>query len=146
MNKMHESMNNILNSIEFDNNIYDVDVKQFIRDYKLENILKDENDFRELPNAENVLEVCLRVMTDKFRIMGFTELLTTFSKLLHVAITPNENKLNYTPYIKYIYNRHPFIQITSKPISTENVRITIPLKCSPSHEIQLDILYLNQHF
>ena len=28
--------------------------------------LKDEKDFRELPNAENVLEVCLRVMTDKF--------------------------------------------------------------------------------
>ena len=108
--------------------------------------LKDEKDFPELPNAENVVEVCLRVMTDKFRIMGFTELLTTVSKLLHVPITPNENKLNYTPYIKYIYNRHPFIQITSKPFPTAGVRITIPLKRSPSHEIQLDILYLNQHF
>ena len=108
--------------------------------------LKDEKDFRELPNAENVLEVCLRGMTDKFRIMGFTELLTTVSKLLHVPITPNENKLNYTSYIKYIYNRHPFIQITSKPFSTQSVHVTIPLKRSPSHEIQLDILYLNQHF
>jgi hypothetical protein len=78
--------------------------------------------------------------------MGFTELLTTVSKLLHVSIAPNENKLNYTPYIKYIYNRHPFIQITSKPFPTAGVRVTIPLKRSPSHEIQLDILYLNQHF
>ena len=32
--------------------------------------LKDEKDFRELPNAENFLEVCLRVISDKFRIMG----------------------------------------------------------------------------
>ena len=58
--------------------------------------------------------------------MGFNELLTTVLKLLHITIAPNENTLNYTPYIKYIYNRHPFIQITSKPISTQNVRITIP--------------------
>ena len=42
MDKMQECMNNILNSIEFDNKISDVDVKQFIRDYKIENILNDE--------------------------------------------------------------------------------------------------------
>ena len=100
--------------------------------------LKDEKDFRELPNAENFLEVCLRVISDKFRIMGFTELLITVSKLLHNTITPDENKLNYAPYLKYIYNRHPFIQMTSKPLSTASVHVTIPLKRLPSHEIQLD--------
>lgn len=41
LNKMKEIMENILNSIEFKNDV-DLDVKQFIRDYKLENILKDE--------------------------------------------------------------------------------------------------------
>ena len=39
LNKMYESMNNILNSIEFDTNISDV---QFIRDHKLNNILNNE--------------------------------------------------------------------------------------------------------
>jgi hypothetical protein len=41
LNKMKEIMENILDSIEFKNDV-DLDVKQFIRDYKLENILKDE--------------------------------------------------------------------------------------------------------
>ena len=34
-------MENIIDSIEFKNDV-DLDVKQFIRNYKLENILKDE--------------------------------------------------------------------------------------------------------
>lgn len=41
LNKMKEIMENILDSIEFKTDV-DLDVKQFIRDYKLENILKDE--------------------------------------------------------------------------------------------------------
>ena len=41
LNKMTEHMENDLESIEFKNDV-DLDVKQFIRDYKLENILKDE--------------------------------------------------------------------------------------------------------
>lgn len=41
LNKMKENMENILESIEFEKDV-DLDVKQFIRDYKLENILKDE--------------------------------------------------------------------------------------------------------
>jgi len=85
-------------------------------------------------------------MTDKFQIMGIHKLLKTVSKLLHITIAPNENKLNYTPHIKYIYNRHPFIQIIAKPFSTSSVHVTIPLQRSPAHEIQLDILYLNQQF
>ena len=28
--------------------------------------LEDENDFRELPNAENILAVCLRVISEEF--------------------------------------------------------------------------------
>jgi hypothetical protein len=47
-------MNNILNSIEFDNNIYDVDIKQFIRDYKLENILNDEKGLKRKKMQSNV--------------------------------------------------------------------------------------------
>ena len=39
--------------------------------------LEDEKDFRELPNAENVLAVCLRVLSAEFRIMGFHEFFTT---------------------------------------------------------------------
>ena len=105
--------------------------------------LEDEKDFRDLPNAENFLEVCLRVISKEFRIMGFSEFLSTVSKLLHNSVA--EFKMDYKPYLKYIYNRHPFIQITSKPFSTQSVHVTIPLKRSPSHEIQLDILYLNQH-
>jgi hypothetical protein len=42
LNKMYESMNNILNSIEFDTNISDVNIIQFIRDHKLNNILNNE--------------------------------------------------------------------------------------------------------
>ena len=102
--------------------------------------LEDEKDFRELPNAENFLTVCLRVISENFRIMGFHELYSTISKILH------ENRINYEPYLKYVYNRHPFIQITAKPFSTERDHVTIPLKRLPSHEIQLDILHLNQHF
>ena len=41
LNKMREHMENVLESIQFKNDV-DLDVKQFIRDYKLENILKDE--------------------------------------------------------------------------------------------------------
>ena len=44
LDKMQECMNNILNSIEFDKNTSDVDVKQFIRDYKLNNILDNGKD------------------------------------------------------------------------------------------------------
>lgn len=44
LDKMAECMNNILNSIEFDKNTSDVDVKQFIRDYKLNNILDNGKD------------------------------------------------------------------------------------------------------
>ena len=36
--------------------------------------LEDEKDFRELLNAENFLAVCLRVISEEFRIMGFHEL------------------------------------------------------------------------
>ena len=36
--------------------------------------------------------------------------------------------------------------MTSKPLSTASVHVTIPLKRSPAHEIQLDVLHLNQHF
>ena len=82
--------------------------------------LEDEKDFWNLPNAENFLQVCLRVISKEFRIMGFSEFLSTVSKLLHNSVIPNtnaENKLDYKPYLKYIYNRHPFIQITSKPFS-----------------------------
>ena len=104
--------------------------------------LEDEKDFRELPNAENFLAVCLRVISEEFRIMGFHELFSTVSKILR---QPN-NRFNYEPYLKYVYNRHPFIQMTSKPLSTASVHVTIPLKRSPAHEIQLDILHLNQHF
>ena len=104
--------------------------------------LEDEKDFRELPNAENFLAVCLRVISEEFRIMGFHELFATVSKILR---QPN-NRFNYEPYLKYVYNRHPFIQMTSKPLSTASVHVTIPLKRSPAHEIQLDILHLNQHF
>lgn len=42
LDKMAECMNNILNSIEFDKNVSDLDVKKFIRDYKLNNILNNE--------------------------------------------------------------------------------------------------------
>jgi len=105
--------------------------------------LEDEKDFRELPNAENVLAVCLRVLSAEFRIMGFHEFFTTVAKLLR---QPNQNRINYEPYLKYIYNRHPVIQLTSKPFSTASVHVTIPLKRSPANEIQLDILHLNQHF
>lgn len=42
LDKMGECMNNILNSIEFDKNVSDLDVKKFIRDYKLNNILNNE--------------------------------------------------------------------------------------------------------
>ena len=107
--------------------------------------LEDEKDFQDLPNAENFLQVCLRVISKEFRIMGFSEFSSTVSKLLHNSVV-SENKLDYKPYLKYIYNRHPFIQITSKPFSTQRIHVTIPLKRSPSHEIQMDILYLNQHF
>ena len=104
--------------------------------------LEDEKDFRELPNAENFLEVCLRVISEEFRMKGFHELLTTISKILR---QPN-NRISYEPYFKYIYNRHPFIQMISKPLSTASVHVTVPLKRAPAHEIQLDILHLNQHF
>ena len=104
--------------------------------------LEDEKDFRELPNAENFLEVCLRVISEEFRMKGFHELFTTISKILR---QPN-NRISYEPYFKYIYNRHPFIQMISKPLSTASVHVTIPLKRAPAHEIQLDILHLNQHF
>ena len=104
--------------------------------------LEDEKDFRELPNAEIFLEVCLRVISEEFRMKGFHELFTTISRILR---QPN-NRFNYEPYLKYVYNRHPFIQMTSKPLSTASVHVTIPLKRSPAHEIQLDILHLNQHF
>ena len=33
--------------------------------------LEDEKDFRDLPNAENFLQVCLRVISKEFRIMVF---------------------------------------------------------------------------
>ena len=104
--------------------------------------LEDEKDFRELPNAENFLEVCLRVISEEFRMKGFHELFTTISRILR---QPN-NRISYEPYFKYIYNRHPFIQMISKPLSTASVHVTIPLKRAPAHEIQLDILHLNQHF
>lgn len=41
IDKISEHMNNILNSIEFDSDV-DIDVKKFIRDYKLEKILENE--------------------------------------------------------------------------------------------------------
>ena len=103
--------------------------------------LDDEKDFRELQNAENFLEVCLRVISDEFRMKGFHELFSAISKILR-----NANRINYEPYFKYIYNRHPFIQIIAKPLSTASVHVTIPLKREPANEIQLDILHLNQHF
>ena len=95
--------------------------------------LEDEKDFRDLPNAENFLQVCLRVISKDFRIMGFSEFLSTLSKLLQNSVA--ETKMDYKPYLKYIYNRHLFIQITSKPFSTQSVHVTIPLKRSPPHEI-----------
>ena len=107
--------------------------------------LQDENDFQEIRNAENFLQVCLRVISKEFRIMGFSEFSSTVSKLLHNSVT-DENKIDYRPYLKYIYNRHPFIQIIAKPLSTASVHVTIPLKREPANEIQLDILHLNQHF
>ena len=73
---------------------------------------------------------------------GFHELFTTISRILR---QPN-NRISYEAYFKYIYNRHPFIQMISKPLSTASVHVTIPLKRAPAHEIQLDILHLNQHF
>ena len=84
--------------------------------------LEDEKDFRELPNAENVLAVCLRVLSAEFRIMGFHEFFTTVTKIL---CQPNQNRINYEPYLKYIYNRHPLIQMTSKTFSTASVYVTI---------------------
>ena len=96
--------------------------------------LENEKDFQELRNAENFLQVCLRVISKEFRIMGFSEFSSTVSKLLHNSVT-DENKIDYKPYLKYIYNRHPFIQTTSKPFSTQRVHVRITLKRSPSHEI-----------
>ena len=104
--------------------------------------LEDEKDFRELPNAENFLEVCLRVISEEFRMKGFHELFTTISRILR---QPN-NRISYEAYFEYMYNRHPFIQMISKPLSTASVHVTVPLKRAPAHEIQLDILHLNQHF
>ena len=103
--------------------------------------LEDEKDFQELPNAENFLEICLRVISNEFRMKGYHELFKSISKIL-----PTDHRTNYEPYFKYIYNRHPFIQIISKPFSTASVHVTKPLKRSSAHEIQLDILHLNQHF
>lgn len=44
LDKIGECMNNILNSIEFDKNVSDLDVKKFIRDYKLNSILDNGKD------------------------------------------------------------------------------------------------------
>ena len=62
--------------------------------------LENEKDFRELPNAENVLAVCLRVLSAEFRIMGFHEFFTTVAKLLR---QPNQIRINYEPYLKKIH-------------------------------------------
>jgi hypothetical protein len=43
--------------------------------------LEDEKDFQDLPNAENFLQVCLRVISKEFRIMGFSEFSSNVSKL-----------------------------------------------------------------
>ena len=57
--------------------------------------LEDEKDFRELQNADNFLEVCLRVISDEFRMKGFHELFSVISKILR-----NANRINYEPYFK----------------------------------------------
>ena len=49
--------------------------------------LQDEKDFQELGNAENFLQVCLRVISKEFRFMGFSEFSSTVSKLLHNSVT-----------------------------------------------------------
>ena len=61
--------------------------------------LEDEKDFQELPNAENFLEICLRVISNEFRMKGYHELFKSISKIL-----PTDHRTNYEPYFKYIYN------------------------------------------
>ena len=48
--------------------------------------LEDEKDFRELPNAEIFLEVCLRVISEEFRMKGFHELFTTISRIAQLLL------------------------------------------------------------
>ena len=47
--------------------------------------LEDEKDFQELPNAENFLEICLRVISNEFRMKGYHELFKSISKTLPIV-------------------------------------------------------------
>jgi hypothetical protein len=101
--------------------------------------LENEKDIRELNRhqAENFLQVFLRIMYKEFRVMGYHEFESKCLKIIHSG---NE------PYIKWFYNRQPIIQVTQKPISTNHSHVTIPLQREPASEIQMDILQLNEHF
>ena len=95
---------------------------------------------------QNFIDLCLRVFYQDFRIMGYHEFESKCLKILNNPIEYEKEKISYVPFLKYFYNRQPFIQMTQKPFSTRKVHVTIPIQRKAQNEIQMDILQLNQHF